>query len=131
LNKDIIKTAINMRNKSYAPYSKYNVGAAVETNSGEIIGGCNIESASYGLTCCAERVALYRAISEGYTKFNSMAISTKNGGFPCGACRQIIWELCEDIPIYICNNISLLETISSSSLIPNPFNKIFLKWKVF
>tara|TARA_B100001250_G_scaffold411605_1_gene440673 strand:+ start:347 stop:730 length:384 start_codon:yes stop_codon:yes gene_type:complete len=127
LNKDIIKTAINMRNKSYAPYSKYNVGAAVETNSGEIIGGCNIESASYGLTCCAERVALYRAISEGYTKFNSMAISTKNGGFPCGACRQIIWELCEDIPIYICNNISLLETISSSSLIPNPFNKIFLK----
>ena len=116
-----------MRNHSYAPYSKYKVGAAVETNSGKIIGGCNIESASYGLTCCAERVALYRAISEGYTKFNSIAVSTKNGGFPCGACRQIIWELCEDVPIYICNNISLLETISSSSLIPNPFNKTFLK----
>jgi len=116
-----------MREKSFAPYSNYKVGSALEVNSGEIIGGCNIESSSYGLTCCAERVALYNAISKGYNNFKSMAISTKNGGYPCGACRQIIWELCGDIPIYICDNKELKKTIKSSKLIPYPFSDSYLK----
>ena len=103
MNKKLIKTAIDMRKKSHSPHSNYRVGAAVETESGKIIGGCNVESSSYGLTCCAERVALYNAISEGHDNFKSMAISTENGGMPCGACRQVIWDLCNDIKIYICN----------------------------
>jgi|TARA_B100001778_G_scaffold226539_1_gene188108 cytidine deaminase len=127
MNEKLIKTAIDMRNKSHSPYSNYRVGAAVETESGKIIGGCNVESSSYGLTCCAERVALYSAISEGHDNFKSMAISTENGGMPCGACRQVIWDLCNDIKIYICNGKELLRTINSSDLLPDAFDESFLK----
>tara|TARA_Y100000746_G_scaffold222045_1_gene222084 strand:- start:710 stop:1093 length:384 start_codon:yes stop_codon:yes gene_type:complete len=127
MNEKLIKTAIDMRNKSHSPYSNYRVGAAVETESGKIIGGCNVESSSYGLTCCAERVALYSAISEGHDNFKSMAISTENGGMPCGACRQVIWDLCNDIKIYICNGRELLRTINSSDLLPDAFDESFLK----
>ena len=127
MNEKLIKTAIDMRNKSHSPYSNYRVGAAVETESGKIIGGCNVESSSYGLTCCAERVALYSAISEGHDNFKSMAISTENGGMPCGACRQVIWDLCNDIKIYICNGKELLKTINSSDLLPDAFDESFLK----
>ncbi len=127
MNKKLIKTAIDMRKKSHSPYSNYRVGAAVETESGKIIGGCNVESSSYGLTCCAERVALYSAISEGHDNFKSMAISTENGGMPCGACRQVIWDLCNDIKIYICNGKELLKTIASSDLLPDAFDESFLK----
>ena len=77
MNKKLIKLAIKMCGKAYAPYSKYKVGSALEVYTGEIIGGCNIESSSYGLTCCAERVALYRAIVEGYRKFKSIAVAKK------------------------------------------------------
>ena len=127
MNKKLIKTAIDMCKKSHSPYSNYRVGAAVETESGKIIGGCNVESSSYGLTCCAERVALYSAISEGHDNFKSMAISTENGGMPCGACRQVIWDLCNDIKIYICNGKELLRTIDSSDLLPDAFDESFLK----
>ena len=127
MNKKLIKTAIDMRKKSHSPYSNYRVGAAVETESGKIIGGCNVESSSYGLTCCAERVALYSAISEGHDNFKSMAISTENGGMPCGACRQVIWDLCNNIKIYICNGKELLRTINSSDLLPDAFDESFLK----
>ena len=127
MNEKLIKTAIDMRKKSHSPYSNYRVGAAVETESGKIIGGCNVESSSYGLTCCAERVALYSAISEGHDNFKSMAISTENGGMPCGACRQVIWDLCNDIKIYICNGKELLRTINSSDLLPDAFDESFLK----
>ena len=127
MNKKLIKTAIDMRKKSHSPYSNYRVGAAVETESGKIIGGCNVESSSYGLTCCAERVALYSAISEGHDNFKSMAISTENGGMPCGACRQVIWDLCNAIKIYISNGKELLRTINSSDLLPDAFDESFLK----
>ncbi len=127
MNKKLIKSAIDMRKKSHSPYSNYRVGAAVETESGKIIGGFNVESSSYGLTCCAERVALYSAISEGHDNFKSMAISTENGGMPCGACRQVIWDLCNDIKIYICNGKELLRTINSSDLLPDAFDESFLK----
>ena len=92
---DLIKTAIEMRAKAIAPYSGYKVGAAVQTNTGKIIGGCNIENSSYSLTCCAERVALFRAIAEGFTKFKALSVSTKNTGMPCGAgpARQLAGHL--------------------------------------
>ena len=127
MNKELIQKAIEMRKRAYAPYSNYRVGAAVETITGEIIGGCNVESSSYGLTCCAERVALFRAISEGYEKFKSLAVSTENGGMPCGACRQVIWDICKEIEIHICNNEERLKTINSSELLPDAFDENFLK----
>ena len=127
MNKELIQKAIEMRKRAYAPYSNYRVGAAVETITGEIIGGCNVESSSYGLTCCAERVALFRAISEGYDKFKSLAVSTENGGMPCGACRQVIWDICKKIEVHICNNEERLKTINSSELLPDAFDENFLK----
>ena len=123
MNQDLINIAIKMRKNSYAPFSNFHVGAAVETRAGKIIGGCNVESSSYGLTCCAERIALFRAISEGYKEFRSMAIATENGIMPCGACRQVIWELCDEIPIYICNLSGYKKTVFISELLPDAFDK--------
>ena len=124
---DLIKTAISMRSKAYAPYSNYKVGAAIQTNNNIIFGGCNIENSSYSLTCCAERVAIFKAISEGYKKFKALSVSTNNGGMPCGACRQVIWDLCGNIPIYICDNKNLIKTLKTIELIPHPFDKNKLK----
>lgn len=121
MSTNLIQTAIAMRNRSHSPYSNYRVGAAVETESGDIIGGCNVESSSYGLTCCAERIALFRAIAEGHTSFRGLAVATDNGGTPCGACRQVIWDLCRDIPIYICNKNGLVKTLMSSEILPEAF----------
>ena len=119
----IIQTAIQMMDKARSPYSKYRVGAAVETIENEIIGGCNIENASYPLSNCAERTALFTATAEGYSQFKGLAVATVNGGFPCGACRQVIWEICGDIPIYICDTSGLIEKTTSSALLPNPFDE--------
>jgi cytidine deaminase len=127
MNQMLIQTAVNMRNNAHAPYSDYKVGAAVETKTGEILGGCNIESSSFGLTCCAERTALYRAIAEGFTSFIALAVATENGGMPCGACRQVIWDLCKKIPIHICDKSGFIKTISSSDLIPEAFDSSYLK----
>ena len=128
MSKDkVVKEAIKMCGRAHAPFSNYKVGSAVEVKSGEIVGGCNIESSSYGLTCCAERVALFRAIAEGHSQFKSIAVATKNAGMPCGACRQIIWEFCGKIPVYICNMENCVETISSNKLIPNAFDQKDLK----
>jgi len=127
LTTDLIKTAISMRSKAYAPYSNYKVGAAIQTNNNIIFGGCNIENSSYSLTCCAERVAIFKAISEGYKKFKALSVSTDNGGMPCGACRQVIWDLCGNIPIYICDNKNLIKTLKTIDLIPHPFDKNKLK----
>jgi len=127
LTSDLINTAIEMRSKAYAPYSNYKVGAAIQTNNNIIFGGCNIENSSYSLTCCAERVAIFKAISEGYKKFTALSVSTVNGGMPCGACRQVIWDLCGNIPIYICNNKNLIKTVTTIDLIPDPFDKNKLK----
>jgi cytidine deaminase len=127
MNKKLINTAMKMRKNAHAPYSDYKVGAAVETLEGEVIGGCNIESSSYGLTCCAERTALFRAISEGHNNFKSLAVSSSNGGMPCGACRQVIWDLCKNIPIHICDKNNIIKTIYSSELLPDAFDDTFLK----
>ena len=120
---ELIRIAKKMREKACAPFSKYTVGASVETEDGSIVGGCNVESASYGLTCCAERIALYNAVSQGFLKFKAIAVASENGGFPCGACRQVIWELCGDIPILIINNENKIRETSSLTLLPDAFDK--------
>jgi cytidine deaminase len=97
------------------------VGAAVLTRDGSIIGGCNVESSSYGLTCCAERVALFSAISQGFHDFQALAVSSVNGGPPCGACRQVIWEQCGDIPIFVCDSKKVVLETTSKTLLPDAF----------
>ena len=121
--KELIRIAKKMREKAYAPFSKYKVGASVETEDGSIVGGCNVESASYGLTCCAERIALYNAVSQGFSKFKAIAVASENGGFPCGACRQVIWELCGNISILIVDNENKIKKTSSQTLLPDAFDK--------
>ena len=119
---ELIQKAIKMRSKASAPYSNYKVGAAVLTESGRIFGGCNIENSSYSLTICAERVALFKAVSEGETKFKALSVSTNNAGMPCGACRQVIWDICGNISILICNNNKLITKTESIRLLPMPFD---------
>ena len=119
---ELIQKAIEMRSQALAPYSNYKVGAAVLTESGRIFGGCNIENSSYSLTICAERVALFKAVSEGETKFKALSVSTNNAGMPCGACRQVIWDICGNISILICNNNKLITKTESIRLLPMPFD---------
>jgi len=122
----VIKEAIAMRKRAVAPYSNYTGGAAVLTESDEIIGGCNVESSSYGLTCCAERIAIYNALSAGHKKFTALAVATDNGGKPCGACRQVIWDICGDIKIYtVDGDGNILET-TSADLLPDAFGEDML-----
>jgi len=127
INQKLINTAINMRKKAYVPFSNYKVGAAIQAADETIIGGCNIENSSYSLTICAERVAIFNAIAIGYTKFKALSVSTENSGMPCGACRQVIWDMCGDIEIYICDTKNIIKTTTSSELIPYPFDKSKLK----
>ncbi len=127
MNHQLIQKAMDMRHKSHAPYSHYTVGAAVETDSGEIIGGCNVEFSSYSLTCCAERVAIFRAVAEGFKSYKALAVATENGGTPCGACRQVIWEICSEIPIHICDKNGLVKTVLSSEILPDAFDDSHLK----
>jgi cytidine deaminase len=90
--KNLIETAIQARQWAYAPYSKYKVGAALLTTSGKVYEGVNVESAAYPTSMCAERVAIYKAVSEGEREFTAIAVATENGGTPCGGCRQMMAE---------------------------------------
>lgn len=98
---NLIRFACEARTKAHAPYSKFFVGAAVLTESGEIIGGCNVENASYGLTICAERVAFCTAVAAGHRRFQALAIATSGGHAPCGACRQFAAEFCDDLLVLL------------------------------
>src|SRR6185436_20794473 len=100
---DLIAKAKEARERALAPYSRFKVGAAIQTRDGRIYTGCNIENASYGLSICAERVALWKALSEGAHEFEEMAIVTEADTLtsPCGACRQLLWEYCGDITIHL------------------------------
>lgn len=115
--------AQSMRAKAYAPYSGYLVGAALLTKDNQMIGGCNVESASYGATICAERTALVSALAQGHQAFSAIAVATATGGTPCGICRQMIVELCGDIPIYICDEQTLRATYTSTELLPKSFSQ--------
>ena len=126
---ELVEKAVKVREIAYAPFSKFKVGAAVETETGEIFTGCNVESASYGLTVCAERVAIWKAVSEGKKKFSRIAIvaDTEELTPPCGACRQIIWEFCGDIPVIMANLKGDVETVQMKELLPRAFDMKFLK----
>ena len=127
--KELIEAATDVRTRAHAPYSKFRVGAAVETEDGGIYTGCNVESASYGLTVCAERVAIWKGISMGETRFKSIAVVVDTDDLtpPCGVCRQIIWEFCGDVPVVLSNLHGNTETIQMSELLPRAFDSKFLK----
>lgn len=126
---ELINLAIAAREKSHAPFSKFKVGAVVETSDGELYAGCNIESASYGLTVCAERVAIWKAISEGKKNFKQIIVvaDTHELTPPCGTCRQIIWEFCRDAPVTLANLHGNSETVKMSELLPRAFDSKFLE----
>lgn len=128
-NKKVIEAARRARENSFAPYSKFQVGAAIETAGGKIYRGCNVESASYGLTVCGERVAIWKAVSEGEREFKQIAVvvDTEELTPPCGACRQIIWEFCGDVPVTLANLNGKSETIQMSELLPRAFGREFLE----
>jgi cytidine deaminase len=125
----LIQTAKDARQRAFAPYSNFKVGAALLAKNGETFTGCNIENASYGLTICAERVAIFKAISEGAKDFERIVIvaDTENLTPPCGACRQIIWEFCGDVPVTLTNLKGAVETFQMSELLPRAFDTKFLK----
>ena len=119
--RDLIKKAIVAQKRAEAPYSSYPVGAALLTNDDFVILGCNIESKAYPTTLCAERVAIFSAISQGHKEFSAMALITQDGAFPCGSCRQIIHEYAGNIPIYIAKDLDNYDTQKISDLLPYPF----------
>ena len=110
---------------SYSPYSHFRVGAALLTSSGKVYTGCNIENSSYGLTMCAERTALFKAVSEGHKKFKALAIASDAQGVtpPCGACRQVIIDLAGDIDIILTKRGGGMEIIKMNDLLPHAFTK--------
>jgi cytidine deaminase len=126
----LIEAALAARNHAHAPYSNFKVGAALEDSTGRIFTGCNIENATYGLTVCAERVAIFKAISEGVPPrtFARIAVSADTAVLtpPCGACRQLLWEFCGDIEITLVNLHGQHETIRLIDIFPKPFDDTFI-----
>ncbi|MFB3826219.1 MAG: cytidine deaminase [Bryobacteraceae bacterium] len=120
--------ALAARQHAHAPFSKFRVGAALEDAQGGVHTGCNVENATYGLTMCAERVAVFKAISEGARKFRRIAIAADTDSLtpPCGSCRQVLWEFCGDIEILLVNPRGKAETLRLGDLLPRPFDASFL-----
>jgi cytidine deaminase len=120
--------ALKAREMAHAPYSKFLVGAAIEYEDGRIFTGCNIENASYGLTLCAERVAVFKAVSEGARKAVHVVVvaDTQSLTPPCGACRQILWEFCGDADLTMSNLQGKQERVSMREIFPRPFDDSFL-----
>jgi cytidine deaminase len=124
----LIEAALGARHNAHAPFSKFKVGAALEDSAGRIHTGCNVENATYGLTLCAERVAVFKAISEGVRHFRRVAVAADTDTLtpPCGACRQILWEFCGDVELVLANPHGNTETIRLKDLFPRPFDASFL-----
>lgn len=120
----LIQTAIDVRQKAYAPYSHYAVGSAVLTQSGKIFAGVNVENAVYPLTICAERAAIFKAVSEGERSFVAIAVVTENGGTPCGACRQVMAEFGQNIEVLIADSSGrLVRRTTVAALLPDAFTE--------
>jgi cytidine deaminase len=120
----LVEAAKQARENAHAPYSNFRVGAALRSTSGRIFAGCNVENATYGLTMCAERVAIFKAVSEGERGFSAIAVVTDTEVLtpPCGACRQLIWEFCGDIPVSMANLQGKIEVMQMKDLFPKPFD---------
>ncbi|HLJ49714.1 MAG TPA: cytidine deaminase [Bryobacteraceae bacterium] len=125
---DLLSTALEARENAHAPFSKFKVGAALEDESGRLFTGCNVENATYGLTVCAERVAIFKAISEGARRFRRIAVAADTDVLtpPCGACRQLLWEFCGDIEVTLVNLQRKTEKFQMRELFPRPFDVSFL-----
>ena len=121
---DLIDAARRARENAVAGFSHFKVGAALETADGTIVTGCNVENATYGLTMCAERVALYKALSEGLDLFTRIAVvaDTEDPTPPCGSCRQLLWEYCGDIEVILANLSEVKKRMRLSQLLPLPFD---------
>ena len=124
LEERLLAEAFRSRGNAVSNRSGFAVGAAIETEDGTIYGGCNIENATYGLTVCAERVAIWKALSEGVRKFRAVAVVTgaDSPTPPCGACRQILWEFAGDVPIVSATTGGARKMYRVSDLLPEPFN---------
>jgi cytidine deaminase len=124
----LVAAARAARTHAVADFSGFQVGAALETDTGEIFTGCNVENATYGLTVCAERVAIFKALSEGRRTFRRIVVvaDTADPTPPCGACRQIIWEFCGDVEVTLANLETVSRTLRMSDLLPMPFDKRLL-----
>ena len=120
----LIEEAKKAREKAVAPFSKFKVGAALRTTSGKIFHGCNVENCTYGLTVCAERVALLSAIAAGERSFDAIAVVTQSDqpSTPCGPCRQLMWEFCGDIDVALANLTGQRVDYKLSALFPKPFH---------
>ena len=127
-SEDLLAAARAVRQHAAADFSGFRVGAALETIDGAIVTGCNIENASYGLTICAERVAIFKAISEGHRRFTRIAVvaDTESPTPPCGACRQIIWEFCGDVEVIMANTARVTSSLRMKDLLPLPFDRRLL-----
>jgi cytidine deaminase len=125
---ELIEAATGARMNARAPHSGFKVGAALETRAGKLYRGCNVENATYGLTVCAERVAIWNALSEGEDDFRRLSIVADSDNLtpPCGACRQIIWEYCGDIEVILANLRGRKARYRISKLFPMPFDRRFL-----
>jgi len=121
----LIELAQKARNKAYTPYSNYQVGAALVTPSGKFFTGCNVENAAYPTTMCAERVAVFKAVSEGMRRFDAIAVvaDSKRLTPPCGPCRQILWEFCGDIWVHMSDLRGHTRTMRLAELLPFPFDR--------
>ena len=128
MSQALLEAALAARDYAHAPFSNFRVGAAVEDSSGRIYTGSNIENATYGLTLCAERVAIFKAISEGAREFRRIAVAADTDTLtpPCGACRQILWEFCGDIEVILTNPRGARESLRLAELFPRPFDASFL-----
>ncbi len=128
---DLVRAAAGARRRAVAPYSKFKVGAALRTRSGDIITGANVESASYGLTCCAERVALFAALTRGERDFVALAVvaRTPGGPMPCGACRQLLAEYAPQAKVYVADSraLGVVRAFNVRQLLPLAFGPESLK----
>jgi cytidine deaminase len=124
----LLEAALGARQHAHAPYSNFKVGAALEDSHGRIHTGCNVENSTYGLTICAERVAVFKAMSEGVREFRRIAVAadTETLTPPCGACRQILWEFCGDIEVTLVNPRGASETLRMKDLFPRAFDASYL-----
>lgn len=125
----LVNAAQQAQRQALAPYSNFHVGAALETAAGKIYTGCNIESSSYGLTCCAERVAMFKALSEGEREFKRLAVAAETEEFctPCGACRQVLWDYGQNLEIICVNKHGARHVLPLRDLLPEAFDEHFLK----
>jgi cytidine deaminase len=123
---ELINAACAIRERAYAPYSRYRVGAALLADDGRIFSGVNVENVSYGLTICAERTAVFSAVTAGARKILGIAVCTENAGSPCGACRQVLHEFAGDIPVWLVDGEGNGRETSLSTLLPDHFGPDYL-----